>query len=337
MEIKSKLFIGSIFLILILLIFPFISSATLGLTANYTFADKTNNKAYNYTTGAVMDRWVNNASVIELPATGYTALLTRGAASGNATVTPIGTNDYVLMKFVFNLNQSAISIKSINITIFGGENGQGNGALNTFNWTSNAWVPWAANLSTTYGGTTFNLSGTGGINNAKYFVGNTNNLTILLDSPDLTIDSGAFHRVDYISVNVTYDDNNPQWFTNTTNGTDVGTYVLHSVNLTDQIGLSGYIFEFNNGTSYANDTFVVANGVQNWANVSKWINTTEGASISWRVYINDSLNQVNSTTEFNYTTTSPSANCWTYDSVGKMLIIPTGCIYSLSSGGMQGI
>jgi hypothetical protein len=31
------------------------------------------------------------------------------------------------------------------------------------------------------------------------------------------------------------------------------------------------------------------------------------------------------------------ANCWTYDSVGKMLIIPTGCMYSLSSGGMQGI
>ncbi len=108
-------------------------------------------------------------------------------------------------------------------------------------------------------------------------------------------------------------DNPPQWSQNSTSGTTVGTSVLHSINWTDDLSLSGYIFEFDNGTgTFTNDTFVTFTGTQNWSNVSKTINTTVGSTIRWRVYVNDSsangsANQFNSTSIFSYTTSAPGA------------------------------
>jgi len=101
-------------------------------------------------------------------------------------------------------------------------------------------------------------------------------------------------------------DNPPQWSENLTNSTTAGEFILHSVKWTDETALSGYIFEFDNGTigSLVNDSFVLMTGVNNYSNVTKVINTTIGAFVQWRVYANDSSNNLNSTDIFQYITTS---------------------------------
>lgn len=58
---------------------------------------------------------------------------------------------------------------------------------------------------------------------------------------------------------------------------------------------------------WSNDTWVTMTGATNWSNVTKTVNSTVGANISWCVYANDSLNQWNGTScldPFWYLTTS---------------------------------
>ncbi len=96
----------------------------------------------------------------------------------------------------------------------------------------------------------------------------------------------------------------PQWFDNSTNSTDAGTLIEHRVRWTDTTALSGYIFSFDNGTgTLINDSFVEMTGLANWSNVTKFVNQTIGTIIQWRVYANDSANQLNSTDIFSYETT----------------------------------
>ena len=96
----------------------------------------------------------------------------------------------------------------------------------------------------------------------------------------------------------------PQWFDNSTNSTDAGTLIEHRVRWTDDTALSGYIFSFDNGTgNLINDSFVQMTGLANWSNVTKFVNQTIGTTIQWRVYANDSINQLNSTDIFSYETT----------------------------------
>lgn len=100
----------------------------------------------------------------------------------------------------------------------------------------------------------------------------------------------------------------PKWARNSTNGTGAGTWALHSVNWTDETALSGYIFEFDNGTgTLANSSFVTFSGTQNWSNVTKYVNETVGSTVRWRVFTNDSSNNRNSTSLFTYTTTDVRA------------------------------
>ncbi|MEK6840336.1 MAG: LamG domain-containing protein, partial [Nanoarchaeota archaeon] len=98
----------------------------------------------------------------------------------------------------------------------------------------------------------------------------------------------------------------PQWSSNSTNSTLAGSSVLHNVYWTDDVALSGYIFSFDNGTgTLSNDTWVAFTGTTNWSNVTKVVNTTVGSTIRWRVYANDSSNNLNSTDIFTYNTTAP--------------------------------
>ncbi|GAG26647.1 unnamed protein product, partial [marine sediment metagenome] len=104
----------------------------------------------------------------------------------------------------------------------------------------------------------------------------------------------------------TVDTTAPQWSDNSTTSTLAGTYIEHRVRWTD-VGLSGYIFEFDNGTgTFANDSFVVMTGTNNWSNVTKYVNETVGSTIRWRVYANDTASPThwNSTDIFTYNTTS---------------------------------
>ena len=106
----------------------------------------------------------------------------------------------------------------------------------------------------------------------------------------------AYVLLDYDTV--------PTWSSNSSNGTIAGEYINHQVNWNDDIALSGYIFEFDNGTgSFTNDSFVSMTGTSNTSSVTKLVNFTKGSTIRWRVYANDSLNQKNSTSLFTYATT----------------------------------
>ncbi|MHA2101210.1 MAG: hypothetical protein ACW99A_21300, partial [Candidatus Kariarchaeaceae archaeon] len=115
-----------------------------------------------------------------------------------------------------------------------------------------------------------------------------------------------------ITLPGTIADNPPQWFDNTTNSTSAGEAVEHRVYWTDDITLSGYIFEFDNGTgTFTNDSWVSMPSA-NWSNVTKVVNSTAGSTIRWRVYTNDSINNWNVTDIFQYTTTVDNPPQW-YD------------------------
>jgi len=113
----------------------------------------------------------------------------------------------------------------------------------------------------------------------------------------------------------------PTYSSNSTNSTFAGTSVLHSLNWTDNIGLSGYIFSFDNCTgTMVNDSWVNMSGTGNWSNVTKTINSTVGCIIRWCVYANDTSNNWNSTsctTPFNYTTTDTAPPTYSSNSTNS--------------------
>jgi hypothetical protein len=95
---------------------------------------------------------------------------------------------------------------------------------------------------------------------------------------------------------------------NSTNSTTAGTPILHSLNWSDDIGLSGYIFSFDNCTgSLVNDAWAPF-GASTWSNVTEVVNSTENCTITWCFYANDTSNNWNGTScssPFSYTTTLP--------------------------------
>lgn len=103
-------------------------------------------------------------------------------------------------------------------------------------------------------------------------------------------------------------DSVPQWIadTNTTNTTVAGASAKFNVSWTDAAGLSGYIFSINNNLTgnWLNDTWRPFTGISNSSAVFKTLNSTIGALVQWRLYVNNSLNKWNSTPVFNLTTTS---------------------------------
>ncbi len=295
--------------ILILLVIPFISAPT--------FTKKTVNFV-TYTNSSIFGNGtLANASIptiktfgqgINLTTQNYTNAAT--VDNVNASVSANGNNLAPFLLFNITINVPASSIQWLSPTIRAGEGAVENGYAYIYNYTLGNWTP-LGQISTTIGNISNNYTAAAAISGV-ISPNNQINLLVVGDSFDAA-DAGNL-RVDYVEAVVGYTDNESRWFSNTTNGTTNGTYILHSVNWTGDFDLSGYIFEFNNGTSYANDTFVTFTGTANWSNVSKWVSTTVGTNISWRVYVNDSLNQFNSTSLFNYTLTSPPSNTCTYTS-----------------------
>ncbi len=116
------------------------------------------------------------------------------------------------------------------------------------------------------------------------------------------------------AVAVGPDETPPIYSDNSTNSTINGTYIKHSLKWTDNSALDGYIFSFDNGTgTMINDSWVSMKGTQNWSNVTKWINSTLGATIEWCVHANDTTDNWNSTScvaPFSYVTTAaPEDTC----------------------------
>jgi len=108
-----------------------------------------------------------------------------------------------------------------------------------------------------------------------------------------------------ITYTAAVDTTPPTYSLNSTNSTLAGTPVSHNLKWTDNTGLSGYIFSFDNCTgTLVNDTFVSFSGTTNWSNVTKTINSTVGCTIQWKVYANDTSNNWNTSLTYSYVTTS---------------------------------
>lgn len=102
----------------------------------------------------------------------------------------------------------------------------------------------------------------------------------------------------------------PTYSNNSTNSTLAGAAISHILYWQDNIGLSGYIFSFDNCTgNFVNDSWVswTGNPLTAWSNVTKIVNSTVGCTIRWKVYANDTSNNWNSSLIYSYITTSPEA------------------------------
>jgi len=102
------------------------------------------------------------------------------------------------------------------------------------------------------------------------------------------------------------DNTPPQFSNNATNGTTAGSAVNFTITITDDTGVSGYIFSTNNSGSWKNSSFVLASG----SPVTAWnvtvLNSTTESLIQWKFYANDSSanNNWNVSETYSLTTTS---------------------------------
>jgi hypothetical protein len=88
----------------------------------------------------------------------------------------------------------------------------------------------------------------------------------------------------------------PKYSNVSVNNTIAGLPTLFSAYWTDNVALSGYIFATNNTNgTWVNDSFMSMAGTANWSNVTKTLNSTEGLTIGWRIYANDTSDNWNDT------------------------------------------
>lgn len=120
-----------------------------------------------------------------------------------------------------------------------------------------------------------------------------------------TLDGDGCSSLCEIEMNETNDTMAPQWFNASTNTTLANSLINHSVSWTDDVGLSDYIFSFDNGNgTFVNDSSVSFGGVQNISSVVKYVfDPNISLTIRWRVYAFDTTGNLNVTDLFSYNTT----------------------------------
>jgi PGF-pre-PGF domain-containing protein len=115
------------------------------------------------------------------------------------------------------------------------------------------------------------------------------------DSYDNINQSTKFFTVDTVP---------PLYSNNSTNSTISSQFVEFRLRWTDYVGLSGYLFSLDNGsTTFTNYTWTDMVGTGNWSNVSKVVNSTVGTAIRWIVYANDTINSWNKSETYGFYTT----------------------------------
>ena len=145
---------------------------------------------------------------------------------------------------------------------------------------------------------TTNITGFGIISNTSVIYNITNlttlgtfNVTAWFDGDE---NYTASSKTWFITVTEAPDTQAPQFSLNSTNSTLAGKPIEFRLKWTDNVGLSHYIFSFDNGTgTFINDTAIPFSGTENWSNVTKVINSTVGSLIRWKVYANDTSNNWN--------------------------------------------
>ena len=123
------------------------------------------------------------------------------------------------------------------------------------------------------------------VNWTDTFIPGRYNVTDIYAWDGYVMSHSSYSDVSFLSV----DTEPPKWSQNSTNDTTAGQPVEHRVHWTDNVGLSGYVFSFDNCTgTLVNDSWVPLSGTSAWVNVTRVVNSTPHCTIRWRVYVNDS-------------------------------------------------
>jgi len=315
---KTKIFL-IIFLGFFLFYFiPFISSLQANIISyNFTTNLSDRNAYSGYPGGSAQpfNGTGSDGNYGNTTAANYTALQTRNAEFANQSSHAAG--DFPFWRFNFTAKEANLpnirpQIQWLTVNVTGkGRAGTGNelGVIEIYNFTSGAFVTTVGTFTTT--NANYSKNYTENANATNFIQSSSGNITVYIEGT--AADSGELVVVDFVQVDIMYtsDVEAPQWSNNMTNSTLAGTTINHSVNWTEDVGFSGYIFSFNNGNgTFLNDTWTPMTS-DNWTNVTKNANSTEGSVINWSVYVNDSSNNWNVTSIFNYTTTSPPADSCT--------------------------
>lgn len=90
----------------------------------------------------------------------------------------------------------------------------------------------------------------------------------LLSPPDVTDPS-----IDYLGFNSTLNGTNSEF----------------TFNFSDNVGLSHFVYGWNNSGSWVNSTYVLS-GTQNQTLITFTLNATSGVKVEWRLWVNDTVN-----------------------------------------------
>ncbi len=136
-------------------------------------------------------------------------------------------------------------------------------------------------------------------------------------------DSGVtYKRVDALAAIQAMDGVAPVWFNNATNNTAPKNNDIVQFNITcnDTIGLSFYIFSWNDTGIWVNITNGSLNGISQSISVNQTVTATAGRKVYWKFYCNDTNNNWNMTDEWSFSVTGPP-NRPTLNSPGNNTII----------------
>src|SRR3989344_437885 len=119
---------------------------------------------------------------------------------------------------------------------------------------------------------------------------------VATDSIGFYIGDSSNHRIRFVPFTI---DDPPNWSSPAINQTEVNQnqWINFSTIWSDDVGLSGFIFEINQSGNYVNSSFILfpTTGVlQNSSNVSL-ITSPVGTNVTWRFYANDTNNNWNVT------------------------------------------
>lgn len=268
--------------------------------------------------------------------TEYTNLATRDVLTANEWAR--GNGDFPFWRFNFTAKEANLAlirpqIQWLTVNVTGFDNATEVSTIQLYNFTSGAFATTIGTTPSSNGNVSMNY--TENANATNFIQSSSGNITLYIEGPAYEAIDGFF--IDFVQVDIMYlkDVDAPNWSSNMTNGTTNGTTINHSVKWTDDTTFSGYIFSFNNGNgTFLNDTWVAMTS-DNWTNITKNVNTTAGSIINWSVYVNDSWGNLNVTGNFNYTTTAPPENCWSYIEATKTLYVPNGCTYYIPNGQIE--
>ncbi|MBI3033592.1 DUF853 family protein [Candidatus Woesearchaeota archaeon] len=124
-----------------------------------------------------------------------------------------------------------------------------------------------------------------------------------IHSINISCDDGTINVSQVFTLN-TIDSATPTYSQLTNNASTVtpnNGIVNWSLTLADNVGLSAYIFSWNNSGSFTNDTAIPIRGQSNFTNVTKTVTQSKGAFVCAKFYFNDTSNNQNSTSNSCFT------------------------------------